>query len=154
MPLRQRLENLPVGQKLLAALLVLLTTVLLVANSADFLFCQPYSEVWDSAANSLSVLRAKHFAQVYGPYSRWGFYHPGATLFYVQAFGEWLFHDALGWTRSPFAGQVLAHVLVMSGFFVAALMIFINSLPPGRSRWWFLCGALALAVLLADDGKA
>jgi hypothetical protein len=31
MPLRQRLENLPVGQKLLAALLVL-TTVLLVAN--------------------------------------------------------------------------------------------------------------------------
>ena len=32
MPVRQRLENLPVGQKLLAALLVLLTTVLLVAN--------------------------------------------------------------------------------------------------------------------------
>lgn len=32
MPLRQHLENLPVGQKLLAALLVLLTTVLLVAN--------------------------------------------------------------------------------------------------------------------------
>ncbi|NBA95617.1 ATP-binding protein [Pseudomonas sp. R5(2019)] len=32
MPLRERLENLPVGQKLLAALLVLLTTVLLVAN--------------------------------------------------------------------------------------------------------------------------
>jgi PAS domain S-box-containing protein len=32
MPLRQRLENLPVGQKLLAALLALLITVLLVAN--------------------------------------------------------------------------------------------------------------------------
>jgi len=32
MTLRQRLENLPVGEKLLAALLVLLTTVLLVAN--------------------------------------------------------------------------------------------------------------------------
>lgn len=32
MHLRERLENLPVGQKLLAALLVLLTTVLLVAN--------------------------------------------------------------------------------------------------------------------------
>ena len=32
MSLRQRLENLPVGQKLLAALLVLLATVLLVAN--------------------------------------------------------------------------------------------------------------------------
>ncbi len=32
MPLRERLENLPVGQKLLAALLVLLITVMLVAN--------------------------------------------------------------------------------------------------------------------------
>lgn len=32
MPLRQRLENLPVGQKLLAALLVLMVTVLVVAN--------------------------------------------------------------------------------------------------------------------------
>ena len=32
MPLRQRLENLPVGQKLLAALLVLLAAVMLVAN--------------------------------------------------------------------------------------------------------------------------
>ena len=32
MPLRERLENLPVGQKLLAALLVLLITILLVAN--------------------------------------------------------------------------------------------------------------------------
>ena len=130
-----------------AAALTLLITGLLVANSADFFFRQPYHEVWDSAANSLSVLRAKHFAQVYGPYSRWGFYHPGPTLFYVQAFGEFLFYDTLGWTRSPFAGQTLAHTLVMSGFFVAALTTFANWLPSGRPRWWFLCGALVLAVL-------
>lgn len=129
-----------------AAALTLLITVLLVGNSADFFFRQPYYEVWDSAANSLSVLRARHFAQLYGPYSRWGFYHPGPTLFYVQAFGEWLFHDTLGWTRSPFAGQTLAHAFVMSGFFVAALAVFANWLPPGRPRWWFLCGALAMAV--------
>ena len=129
-----------------ALALTLLITALLVANSAGFFFHQPYCEVWDSAANSLSVLRAKHFAQAYGPYSRWGFYHPGPTLFYVQAFGEWLFHDRLGWTRSAFAGQVLAHALVMSGFFVAALMLFAHWLPPGRPRWWFLCGALVLAV--------
>jgi hypothetical protein len=35
MSLRQRLENLTVSQKLLAALLVLLATVLLVANLAS-----------------------------------------------------------------------------------------------------------------------
>ena len=34
----------------------------------------------------------------------------------------------------------------MSGFFVAALSILGRWLPPGRPRWWFLCGALALAV--------
>ncbi len=132
-------------KRVAALALTILITLLLVANSADF-FRQPYQEVWDSAANSLSVLRAKHFAQVYGPYSRWGFYHPGPTLFYVQALGEWLFHDTLGWTCSPFAGQVVAHALVMNGFFVAALMILAHWLLPGRPRWWFLCGALALAV--------
>ncbi len=129
-----------------ALALALLIAVLLVANSADFFSRQPYQEVWDTAANSLSVLRAKHFAQLYGPYSRWGFYHPGPTLFYVQAFGEWLFHDALGWTGSPFAGQVIAHALVMSAFFSTALMVLTNWLPAGRARWWFVCGALGLAV--------
>ncbi len=129
-----------------ALALTLLIAGLLIANSADFFFRQSYYELWDSAANSLSVLRAKHFAQVYGPYSRWGFYHPGAVLFYVQAFGEWLCHDTLGWTRAPFAAQVLPHVFVMSGFFVAALAIFARWLPVGRTRWWFVCGALAVAV--------
>lgn len=129
-----------------AVLLTLLTIGLLVANSADFLFRQAYHEVWDSATNSLSVIRAKRFAQLYGPYSRWGFYHPGPTLFYVQAFGEWLFHDTLRWTRTPFPAQTLAHATVMSGFFVAALTIFSRWLPAGRPRWWFLCGALALAI--------
>ncbi len=130
-----------------ALLLTFLIWLLLVANSADFLFRQSYYEVWDSAANSLSVIRAKHFAQLYGPYSRWGFCHPGPTLFYVQALGEWLFHDVLHWTQTPFPAQTLAHAAVMTAFFVATLMIFGNWMPAGRPRWWFLCGALVLAVL-------
>ena len=129
-----------------AVLLTLVIVLLLVGNSADFFFRQSYHEVWDSAANSLSVDRAKHFAQLYGPYSRWGFHHPGPAAFYIQALGEWLFYDTLHWTRTPFPAQTLAHVLVMGGFFVAALMIFANWLPAGRARWWFLCGALMGAV--------
>ena len=129
-----------------ALALTLLIAGLLIANSADFFFRQSYYELWDSAANSLSVLRAKHFAQVYGPYSRWGFYHPGAVLFYVQALGEWVFYDTLSWTRAPFAAQTLPHVFVMSGFFAAALAILARGLPAGRARWWFVCGALAVAV--------
>ncbi len=130
-----------------AALLTLVIVLLLVGNSADFFFRQSYYETWDSAANSLSVNRAKHFAQLYGPYSRWGFHHPGPAAFYVQAFGEWLFYDTLHWTRTPFPAQTLAHVAVMGGFFVAALMIFGHWLPAGRARWWFLCAALAGAAL-------
>ncbi len=130
-----------------AVLLTLVIVLLLVGNSADFFFRQSYYEVWDSAANSLSVDRAKHFAQLYGPYSRWQFHHPGPAAFYIQALGEWLFYDTLHWTHTPFPAQTLAHVLVTGGFFVAALMIFGNWLPAGRARWWFLCGALAGAVL-------
>ena len=130
-----------------AVLLTLLILVVLLVNSADFLFRQSYYEVWDSAANSLSVLRAKHFAQLYGPYSRWKFHHPGPALFYIQALGEWVFHDLLHWVKTPFPGQVIGHGIVMCCFFVAALMIFANGLPPGRARWWFLCGALVLAIL-------
>ena len=55
-----------------AILLVLAIVALLVVNSADFFFHTPFYETWDSAANALSVDRAKHFAQLYGPYSRWG----------------------------------------------------------------------------------
>ncbi len=129
-----------------AVLLTLVIALLLIANSADFFFRQSYYEVWDSAANSLSVIRAKHFEQLYGPYSRWQFHHPGPAAFYVQAFGEWLFFDVLHWTHTPFPAQTLPHVLIMAGFFVAALMIFANWLPVGRTRWWFLCAALACAV--------
>ena len=130
-----------------AVVLTLLIVLLLVANSRDFFFRQPYYEVWDSAANSLSVLRAKHFGQLYGPYSRWGFYHPGPTLFYVQALGEWLFHDTLHWTPTPLPAQTLAHAFVMSGFFVAALLVFSRWQPAGRPRRWFLCAALIVASL-------
>ncbi len=129
-----------------AGLLALGIVLLLATLSAEFLFQQSFHPVWDSAANALSVERAKRFEQLYGPYSRWGFHHPGPAMFYVQAFGEWLFHDTLHWASSPVAGQTLAHAALMSGFFAAALRMFTRGVPAGRWRWWFVCGALALAI--------
>ena len=130
-----------------AFLLVLAIVSLLVANSADFFFRTPFYETWDSAANALSVDQAKHFAQLYGPYSRWGFYHPGPTLFYLQALGEWLFFDLLHWTPAPYNAQTLLYLFVSVGFFVEALRVFARWLPAGRWRWWFLCAALVAATL-------
>lgn len=129
-----------------AWLLALGIVLLLTALGAEFLFQQSFHPVWDSAANALSVGRAKRFEQLYGPYSRWGFHHPGPAMFYVQALGEWLFYDTLKWVGSPVAGQTLAHAALMSGFFVAALRVFARAVPAGRRRWWFVCGALALAI--------
>ena len=129
-----------------ALLLTLGIVVFLAANSADFLFRQPYYEWWDLAANSLSVLRAKHFAQLYGPYSRFGFYHPSPAFFYVQALGEWLCYDLGHFVPSPLQGQLLINLCLMAGFYVTALGIFAHWLPTGR-RWGFLCAALLLGVL-------
>ena len=56
MPLRQRLENLPVGQKLLAALLVLLATVLVVAN-LTFITAAYWISHESTAPQALQTLR-------------------------------------------------------------------------------------------------
>ena len=120
--------------------------VFLAANSANFLFHQPYYEWWDSAANSLSILRAKHFAQLYGPYSRFEFYHPNPAIFYFQALGEWLCYDLAHAVPTPFQGQVLITLCLMVGFYVGALSIFAHWLPASR-RWVFLCAALFLGLL-------
>ncbi len=42
----------------------------------------------DYAANSLSVEEAKDFRQLLGPYSRFGFHHPGPLIFYFRAATE------------------------------------------------------------------
>ena len=129
-----------------AFLLALGIVVLLAGNSADFFFRQPYYETWDSAANSLSILRAKHFAQLYGAYSRYVFYHPSPALFYVHALGEWLFYDLLHLVPTPFQGQLLINLCLMAGFFAAALSVFVHWLP-GSRRGLFLCVALGLGIL-------
>lgn len=129
-----------------ACVLALGIIVFLATLNAGFLFHQPYYEFWDAAANSLSILRAKHFAQIYGPYSRWQFYHPGAGYFYVDALGEWVFHDLLHVVPTPYNGQILIHLCLTTGLFVAGLKAFTDFLPAGR-RWVFVCAALILAVL-------
>lgn len=60
----------------------------------------------DLAANSLQIIRAKHFVPVLGHYCRFGFYHPGPAFVYVYAASEALFHDALHLVPTPFNAQL------------------------------------------------
>src|SRR5688572_15737110 len=73
-----------------------------------FLFSTPIHELGDSGANSIIVNQAKHFSLLVGNYSRLGFSHPGPGFIYVQAAGEWLFHDVLALVPTPWNGQLIA----------------------------------------------
>ena len=96
-------------------------------------------EIGDFAANSLLIQDAKHFTLLEGNYSRIGFHHPGPAILYVLAFGEWLFHDVLGATQSPFGGQLIGGVL-----YTAFWIVLIASMLRDATR-----SALATVVSLA-----
>ena len=129
-----------------AALLFLAILALMVVNSSEFFFHQQFYEIDDWAANSISVDRAKHFAELYGNYSRWGFHHPGPAFFYLYALGEWLFYDTWHLVAAPFNGQLLAHLILMTGYFVVILAVFSRWLPKGGGPY-FLPGAIALSAM-------
>ncbi len=135
------------SRRLIAVLWTLGIIALLVADGAGFFFRQPYYETWDMAVNSLAVGRARHFAEWYGPYSRWGFHHPGPVFFYVLALGEWLFHDALRLTPAPYNAQVLAQVLVSGAFYGASLAVFARRLTPRAGAWFFWPLAVAAGAV-------
>jgi hypothetical protein len=71
----------------------LLFVLLCVRNR--FLFTTRLYEQGDGGANSILIEQAKHFTLLIGNYSREGFNHPGPAYMYVQAFGEYLFQNAL-----------------------------------------------------------
>jgi hypothetical protein len=98
-----------------AALGALVLAALLYADRP--IYGAVFHETQDLAANSLLVQDAKRLALVNGNYSRVGFNHPGPAILYVLAAGELVFHDVLGWVRSPVAGQVVA-----IAFYTAAWM--------------------------------
>ncbi|MGI8751667.1 MAG: hypothetical protein ACR2MN_05040 [Acidimicrobiales bacterium] len=54
------------------------------------------SPAGDQALMELGARRALHFAQLLGPYSRYGWHHPGPVLFYVLALPVWLFGSGPG----------------------------------------------------------
>lgn len=129
--------------KFLAFRLILaaLVVYLLVADNQQYFFHTPLAETGDPAANSLSVLRAEHNAQLYGPYSRWGFDHPGPALFYSEALGEKTLYQSLHLTPAPFNAQVLVVLGLLASFFAAGV---------GVAARWVRGGVfIVLALLLA-----
>ena len=111
----------PRVQSWLACFLVIGTV--LVARNA-YLFTTRIYEDADFAANAIAVLQAKHFQLLTGNYSRIGFYHPGPAFLYVEAWGEWLFHDVMHLVPTPWNGQLLAVLLLNAALMATAIAVF------------------------------
>ena len=99
-----------------------IAVVLLVRNA--YLFTTRVYEDSDFAANTIAVLQAKHFQLLTGNYSRLGFYHPGPAFLYVEAWGEWLFHDVAHLVPTPWNGQLIAILLLNSALLATAVSVF------------------------------
>ncbi|WP_117209370.1 hypothetical protein [Allorhizocola rhizosphaerae] len=126
-------------KKWLAAFAVLLG-MLVIRNW--FLFSAPLYELGDTGANSIIVGQAKHFDLLVGNYSRQGFNHPGPAYFYLQAFGEWLFHDTLKIVPTPWNGQLFT-LYALNAFMFATVVTIIG----GRRGPWVLLALIALIAL-------
>lgn len=86
-------------------------------------FKSPMLEVGDIAVNALQIDHAKHFAELYGNYSRFEFNHPGPVFFYVYAAAEYVLYDWLHVVPSPGNAHLLAGMALQSVFFAIALAV-------------------------------
>ena len=97
----------------------LLFVMLCVRNR--FLFTARLYEQGDGGANSILIEQAKHFTLLVGNYSREHFNHPGPAFMYVQAFGEYLFLNALHVVPTAWNAHMLAVFALDSGFVALAV---------------------------------
>jgi hypothetical protein len=94
--------------------------IILFAVNADVFRVRVYEED-DFAANSLQIQEAKHFREMLGNYSRFGFHHPGPGFFYLFAAGEALFYDGLHVVPTPFNGEFLILLVADAVFLILTL---------------------------------
>jgi hypothetical protein len=96
-------------------------TVLIVRNA--YLFTTKIYPNADFAADTIYVLEAKRFELLTGDYSRLEFYHPGPAFLYVEAWGQWLFHDVAHVVPTPWNGQLLGILLLNAALLATSLSV-------------------------------
>ncbi len=125
----------------LTLLSVLAAVAALAAFNSHYLFHTELYEAADPAANTLSIIRASHFHEIYGTYSRWRFHHPGPAVFYFQAAMEGIFFRALHVIPTPYNAQVLGTAFLTLSFLGAGIGV--------AARWTRSRFFVPLALLLA-----
>src|SRR5256714_543798 len=136
-------SNTPWWQRTWFLALLLFAAVLL--NNSELIFNTRLYEADDFAANSLQVLKAKHFNETLGNYCRFGFHHPGPAFFYLFGWGEIVSHDVLPFVPTPFNGQLIA-LYALSAFFFGATIALIAAKLSRAAAGWFVGVSLLFAA--------
>ena len=126
---------------LLTLIFALVIIAAFVAYNAVYLFHTELHEAGDPAANTLSVIRASHFQQIYGTYSRWRFHHPGPAMFYYYAAMEAIFYRGLHVVPTPFNAQLLGNMALTLSCLATGIGV--------AARWTQSRYFMPLAFLLA-----
>jgi hypothetical protein len=88
-----------------------------------FLFTTRLYEQGDAGANSILIEQAKRFTLLVGNYSRERFHHPGPAYMYVQAFGDYLFRNALHLVPTAWNAHMLSVFALDSAFIAMAVAV-------------------------------
>jgi hypothetical protein len=95
----------------------------LVCVRSRFLFTDRLYEQGDAGANSILIEQAKRFTLLVGNYSRERFNHPGPGYMYVQAFGDYLFRNALHLVPTAWNAHMLSVFALDSAFVAMAVAV-------------------------------
>jgi len=118
----------------------ILAAVYIIPYSASFIHGN-HVEFADFANNALRIRDAKKFHEIYGNWSRYGFYHPGPAFWYLYAAGESVFFDWLHIVSSPPFAHILTGTIFQS--LCASAAIYYLS-----RRFGFVVAPWALAILI------
>jgi hypothetical protein len=136
--------------RLAGAIWLALVVILAFVDRALF-FQVPFLETADAAVNGVMIENARHFAQLYGNYSRFQFNHPGPVFYYVYAAGELLLRDLLGVAPSPANAHVFTCAVLQCAFFAWAVAVFAANY---RRTSWLPLVLLASALWLGGNAAA
>jgi hypothetical protein len=111
---------LPLRRVLIIGLLVLASLIIV---HRSLLFVLPWHEHSDYAVDAIHIEQARHFKEIHGNFSRFGFNHPGPAFYYVYAAGEEIFYRGLHIVPSPYNAHVLSCLILQVFFFWAAVVV-------------------------------
>lgn len=152
----------------------ILLFVIIFIRHRSYLLAPNMLAYGDFGANALQVQNAKHFRELLGNYSRWGFHHPGPALFYWYALFETILPRLSPIAAEIVGGMVLQILLILTALSmtgrhlklraflpiaVAVLSVHLSFTESGLTSIWpphILIGiflSFALFAILVADGS-